>query len=206
MRPACVWRAELLGCERRPRICRGGGLTRSSDDPSSIECCHRSGDRRCDAPRSGLNKVVDFASGWNRACALTEEQRVFCWGEVTTIPSAPNIRSSPLEIEGLEQPVAIEVSVNNACAVQRGGTVKCWGDNHDGQLGNGTTQQSATPTLVQDLSGVVELALGFKHACARLDSGRVRCWGSNAEGQLGDGTRVGRLTPVDVINLQRPSN
>jgi hypothetical protein len=80
------------------------------------------------------------------------------------------------------------------CAL-KGGQVYCWGYNDDGQvycwgygqLGDGTTTQRTTPTLVADgamgNSGVTAVAAGKYHTCA-LKGGQVYCWGC----QLGDGT------------------
>lgn len=82
-----------------------------------------------------------------------------------------------------------------SCALTGGGAVYCWGINHSGQLGNGTTAISYSPTQVIGLtSGVSDIAVGNTHACA-LHSGVLRCWGSNDSGQVtGDGLYSG--TPI----------
>ena len=77
------------------------------------------------------------------------------------------------------------------CAL-KGGQVYCWGANGNGQLGDGTTTDRTTPTLVADgamgNSGVTAItASSAYHTCA-LKGGKVYCWGRNSYGQLGDGT------------------
>jgi alpha-tubulin suppressor-like RCC1 family protein len=91
---------------------------------------------------------------------------------------------------------------SQACALTPTSGVQCWGANPDGELGNGSTAPSPTPTDVSGLaSGVTALAPGIgAHSCA-LISGGLQCWGPNNEGQLGDGSKTTRLAPVSVVGL-----
>jgi alpha-tubulin suppressor-like RCC1 family protein len=97
----------------------------------------------------------------------------------------------------------------DACAVAADGTVKCWGDNSSGQLGNGTTTDSAIPVAVSNLpSAVASVSVGgSRSACALTAAGAVYCWGLNFYGQLGNGVSgfdssgVYSMTPVAVSGL-----
>jgi alpha-tubulin suppressor-like RCC1 family protein len=97
---------------------------------------------------------------------------------------------------------AIAAGDEHTCAL-KGGQVYCWGYNDYGQLGDGTTTDRTTPTLVADgamgNSGVTAVAAGWYHTCA-LKGGQVYCWGWNGNGQLGDGTNTNRTTPTLVAN------
>jgi alpha-tubulin suppressor-like RCC1 family protein len=115
----------------------------------------------------------------------------------------------------------LAIGASHACALPGDGTVTCWGGfgaNYFGQLGDGTTTDSATPvTVVADaggssaLAGVTAVAAGASHTCALLADTTVKCWGDNevhpAEpvhygdqgGQLGNDTMISSLTPVAVV-------
>ncbi|MCG8555660.1 MAG: hypothetical protein MJD61_10295, partial [Proteobacteria bacterium] len=95
----------------------------------------------------------------------------------------------------------ISAGGEHTCALPASGEVKCWGDNGNGQLGDGSMTDRATPVTANAIMDPVEIVLGGRHTCARLSTGRVTCWGYNPYGQLGDGTTMGRATPVSVSGL-----
>ena len=82
----------------------------------------------------------------------------------------------------------------------------CWGRNAEGQIGDGTLERRAAPTLVQGLNGVATLAAGFQHTCVLRNDQSVFCWGKNSAGQLGfagdDSARPRRVVaPAPVTTL-----
>ncbi len=151
--------------------------------------------------------VIALEVGGYHSCALMANGGVKCWGynlygqlgDGTTTN-----RTSPVDVSGLTSGVsAIAVGGYQTCAVMAAsGGVKCWGYNTQGQVGDGTTTNRATPVDVSGLaSGVSTLAAGGNHTCALTTSGGVKCWGYNIYGQLGNGTTTQSLTPVDVSGL-----
>lgn len=111
--------------------------------------------------------------------------------------------SLPVTVGGLSNVTALTSGAAHSCALRVDQTVACWGENSVGQLGNGTTANSAMPLPVSGLSGVTALAAGASsaHTCALLLDQTVRCWGYNSVGQLGDGTTVNATTPITVSGL-----
>ena len=75
------------------------------------------------------------------------------------------------------------------------------GSNSQGQLDDGTTENSGTPLQVSGLIGVVAIAAGGDHNLALKIDGTVWAWGRNDEGQLGDGTTTSSNIPVQISSL-----
>ncbi len=157
-------------------------------------------------PARLLTDVVDIKAGERHTCALTSAGGVKCWGfnhDGQLGDGRGSDRSSPVDVVGLTTGVkAITAGWRDTCAVTTGGGAKCWGNNHDGQLGDGTDIDRNTPQdVVGLLAKVTAIRVGERHTCALTVEGGVKCWGNNHDGQLGDGTRKDKVTPVDVKGL-----
>ena len=87
---------------------------------------------------------------------------------------------------------------NHTVFLKTDGTVWAWGNNSNGQLGNGTTDQSDVPVQVGGISGVTAVAAGYQYTAALKVDNTVWTWGNNNYGQLGNGATTGSLTPVQA--------
>jgi alpha-tubulin suppressor-like RCC1 family protein len=89
----------------------------------------------------------------------------------------------------------------DVAAVTTPGTLRGWGFNGDGEIGNGTTNNSDVPVKVKLPSGtkITEVRQGCDFTVAATSTGSVLTWGDNTFGQLGNGTTGGLSTvPVKV--------
>jgi alpha-tubulin suppressor-like RCC1 family protein len=156
------------------------------------------------------NNVIAITSGSNHTCALLDAGGVRCWGNNYDGQLGDNHArfdsSTPVNVSMLNNGVnAITAGSSHTCAFLNNNVVKCWGDNSYGQLGNGSTIDSATPVdVIVGSDGVTAIAAGSNHTCLRTTLGGLRCWGLNSNGQLGDGTMANRSAPVDALYLTTP--
>jgi alpha-tubulin suppressor-like RCC1 family protein len=100
--------------------------------------------------------------------------------------------------------VSVSSGLDHHCALKGDGSLACWGKNASGQLGNGTTIDSAVPVAVPLPTRVTVVTAGTERTCALLVDGRVLCWGRGDKGVLGNGSDTSSLTPVQVA-LERPA-
>ena len=79
------------------------------------------------------------------------------------------------------------------------GEAYCWGAGIGGRLGNGSTTDSTTPTLVSGGHTYIFLSSYDRHTCAIRQTGEAYCWGLNESAQLGIGlTDTFVTSPVQV--------
>ena len=130
--------------------------------------------------------VVSVASRHNHTCVVRVDGSVWCWGsnysgqigDGTTVDQPLPKRVNSVGA-GVTQ---VTVGDGHSCAATSDGTVWCWGFNHNGQLGDGTTEAKTTPTPVFKLATPPrELTSGFDFTCALEQNGSLWCWGA---GQL----------------------
>ena len=155
------------------------------------------------SPGSGIAAIK---GGSAHTCALTSAGGMKCWGfgaEGQLGDGTSTRRLAPVDVLGLGSGVAtISTLGGSTCALTTGGGAKCWGSNVEGQLGDGSITNRASPTDVATLgSGVASLAASYLHGCAVTTTGGVQCWGHNGFGQLGNPSPARQATPTAVTLL-----
>ena len=151
-----------------------------------------------DAPVAGLESgVAEVAAGENHVCARMTSGAVKCFGESGELNSPEKggsykFPATPTDVAGLGNDVKAVASGDGfSCALLGSGKVQCWGNNVQGELGNGTTTDSATPVDVKLPAPAVALSVSAATlACAVLQTGRVMCWGTVERGHAATSTPV----------------
>jgi alpha-tubulin suppressor-like RCC1 family protein len=184
----------------------------------------RLGDGTDETGRSPLPPVavlggLTFAAvsaGYASTCGVTTTGSAHCWGSNGWGSLGTGTEAGPEGCPGYEippetypcsrVPVAVmgglafgAVSVaGGACGVTALGGGYCWGANHHGQLGDGSTTNSAAPVAVAGEFTFAAISSGGGYSCGVATGGVAYCWGDNNYGQLGTGTTTGSTVPVKV--------
>lgn len=153
----------------------------------------------------GVTDVVQIMILPSSSLALKDDGTVVGWGfnyaGQLGDGSATLYGYAPHQIGGIGSVSAIEGGESFKLLLKTDGTVWAVGVNRNGQLGNGTTTNSAVPVQVTGLVNVVKIAAGDYFGLAIKDDGTLWAWGYNGYGQLGDETKIDRTAPVQVAAL-----
>ncbi len=160
----------------------------------------------------GVAGVIDLSVGEDHACAVMVVGQVSCWGsngrgQLGVGPAVAASGPVAVSLPGFSGLTRVSAGAARTCVVGSIWTpagqvprLACWGENSTGAIGDGTTTDRWTPTIVP-IAGRTMTAVdtGTSHTCAVVDD-RVQCWGANTNGQLGNGTRSGSPWPVTALD------
>lgn len=155
---------------------------------------------------SGGPKTTPLAGGLYNSMAVTSDGRVYSWGWNIVGQlgdGSTNGSDVPVKVKlpGSMRVTRVAEGLAHSIALTSSGVVFAWGKNYDGNLGDGTTADSAVPVKVNLPAGikVTEIAAGVEQNLAVTSSGGLLAWGGNNFGQLGNGSSGGySAVPVTV--------
>jgi len=159
----------------------------------------------------GTGRTATVISNANyHTCALLDDATVKCWGKggngrlgtgnENDIGDAANEMGDNLAAVDLgtgRTATAISGGNGHTCVILDNASVKCWGENNQGEMGKGNTDEiGEEPNEMGDNLTVVDLgtgrtataiSAGTDFTCALLDNASVKCWGKGSNGRLGTG-------------------
>jgi len=152
-------------------------------------------------PTLARGAVDNLVAGSAHTCGISQGQ-VLCWGENSSGQlgdGSMEASPQPVEVQGIQgTPRALAAGAVHTCVLTTTGRAYCWGQNLQGQLGDGSTQNRPSAVAVAGDLTFSELHAGGAQTCGKTSDGAEYCWGLNQSGQLGDGSRVSRSTPTRV--------
>jgi alpha-tubulin suppressor-like RCC1 family protein len=151
----------------------------------------------------GLTNAADICVGYQHACAVKSDGKMFCWGNGADDRlgfGSTGDQFSPVEVKNISNAVSCSLGTSHSCVKLSDKTTRCWGNAASGQLGNGqlSTTKMTIPVSVYGISNAAQISAGGSHACAVLDNGSIACWGLGVNGELGNGIIGTKLTPDTV--------
>ena len=156
---------------------------------------------------------VDIDGGTNHSIALTEDGRVFTFGDNGMGQLGNNTtvdESSPLEITSNfifgeeEWIVDVDSGGNHTGALSNANQLYLWGYNFYGQIGDSTNIDKLLPVNVTPFFSlgvgefISDFSLGDNNTVVITNLGRVFTIGRNYNYQLGDLTAIDKNYPVDI--------
>ena len=151
---------------------------------------------------SAITNASDIATNF-APCTLLADAHVACWGDGffgQLGNGGTGSSSSPGEVSGLTNAVAVTAGTYHSCALLSTGQAACWGANRYGSQTCGFSGPcDTTPVLVAGLTNATAISAGEGFTCAVLQTGQAACWGEG--GNLGDGTADDSPVPVLVRGI-----
>ena len=163
---------ETCGLSSGVTWCWGAGyylLSRPFGDPSPI--------------------FASLAAGMEMNCGLTSDGLASCWLAVDS-PYYDTYFGTAV--------TGVAIGSGFLCAVDPGGAARCQGSNGNGQLGDGSTGDAASPVTVAGSHQWAVLSAGERSTCGLVTDGTAYCWGANESGQLGTGDSTEVHVPAAV--------
>eukprot|EP01062_Namystynia_karyoxenos_P010004 TRINITY_DN13548_c0_g2_i1.p1 TRINITY_DN13548_c0_g2~~TRINITY_DN13548_c0_g2_i1.p1 ORF type:complete len:1648 (+),score=271.41 TRINITY_DN13548_c0_g2_i1:71-4945(+) len=171
--------------------------------------------------------AIALCAGDTHTCAVLDNGVMKCWGSNargelgygdTTgrgkTPASMGDNLPGVDLGAGRTAKSCAAGVDFTCALLDNMEIKCWGDNRQGQLGlgdsnnrgkNGGEMGANLPAV--DLNGddAYEVACGWTHCCARVEVRSVKCWGDGFYGGLGLGDQDDRGRTPGTMGASLPA-
>ena len=194
----------------------GNGLKKNSNMPICIS----------DLPNNILNgkKIEKIYPSGHNVFVLDNNGKLYTWGGYNyngQLGNGTNTNTNtPICISDINESklkgkkiVSMVTDSNASIALDDNGKVYVWGENSEGYLGIGNTENQMLPVCLNDLAGhifsgkkiinIVELQDGENIGFVASDyEGNTYVWGINDQGQLGTGDNTNKQTPVMLNQIE----
>jgi len=146
-----------------------------------------------------LSSIVAISARRMNAMALDDTGKVWTWGEMEGVSPMGTELVPPSPLAGGADTAAIAAGQLHSLLLKKDGTVFAYGNNSEGQLGDGKTDNTLQLVQTSTLKDIVAIGGGNYHSIALDWQGKVYCWGANGSNQLGTGTPMEQsLVPIPV--------
>ncbi len=134
----------------------------------------------------------ELAFGSEHACALGDDDAVYCWGmdNAGQLGQGENDESlaTPTQVDTSPNWTRIDAGALASCGLRGDGELWCWGSNFESKFGLGEDADSSfdEPQQVEG-DDWADVSVGGAHSCGIKQDGTLYCWGRGTRGRLGLG-------------------
>ncbi len=152
---------------------------------------------------SGGHTFASLEASLAHTCGVTTDGAAYCWGlgSAGRLGNGSSVnRAEPVAVSGGHtfSKVVTKGGGPQSCGIRTDGVAMCWGSNTTGQIGDGTTTDRMTPTVVSGGHTWIDITTGNGAACGLRPDGSAMCWGSDGAGRLGNGAAGASSVPTPV--------
>ncbi|MCK6544901.1 hypothetical protein L6R52_03475 [Myxococcota bacterium] len=167
----------------------------------------------------GAGTIEELTANGDNTCVRIDSGALRCWGSGSAGQHARGDTSDLGDEASDDLTIDVPIGISAAqvaasahtCVVTPTNTLRCWGQNANGQLGLGDTQNrgdgvgpAATTGDVTLNVAVRQVFTGWARTCVITTAAGLRCWGLNDHGQLGYGDLAQRGDGVGPIDTDVP--
>ena len=148
-------------------------------------------------------KFKEISAGFGHSLAIDEFGNIWSWGRNNYGQLGDGTKSNsnmPIKIDmGETKFKEIVAGDYYSLALDENGNIWSWGRNDEGQLGDGTKNNSNMPIKIDmGETKFKEIMAGSYHSLAIDEFGNIWSWGRNDVGQLGNGSMNEQLTLIKI--------
>jgi alpha-tubulin suppressor-like RCC1 family protein len=157
-------------------------------------------------------KIVDVFGSWYNSIALSNQGKVFAWGQeyygqvgVGYTSLKPVDITHKFNLNQDDMIISVTLGHRHSGVFTKQGQIYTWGQNFYGQIGNGGFGNYSVYTPINITEGfgleddhLINYISGKYHNFALTKKTNLLVWGYNAYGQLGIGSYINNPLPIDI--------